>query len=489
MLLAIDQGTTGTTCLVFDLQGELHRPRLPRVHPALPEAGLGRARRGGDLGRLARGRRRGAARTRGCEPGELEAIGITNQRETVVCWDPSTGEPLHPALVWQDRRTAARCDELREAGEEDRVRERTGLMLDPYFSATKIEWLLRNVDGLAERARDGRAVFGTVDSWMLFKLTGEHVTEPSNAARTLLLDISQGRRGTRSCSSSSAASRSARCRSCARAAASSGGRAPTPSTASRCRSPAWPATSRPRCSGSAASSPGSARTPTAPARSCSPTRARRCRRAEEGLLATIAWQIGRSTTYAHEAAIFVTGAAVQWLRDGLGIISEAAETEELAASLESNDGVYFVPALTGLGSPHWDPVRARDDRRAHARQRPRAPRARGAGGDGLPDRRRRAGDGPRRARAAGRAARRRRRDRQPLADAVPGRRARRSRSPWPRSRRRRRSARRCSRGSARTCSRSSQVSRARRRAGPLRAAHVRGRARVPARRLAPGARA
>ena len=128
----------------------------------------------------------------GVRPGELAGIGITNQRETVVCWDPSTGEPLHRALVWQDRRTAARCDELREAGEEDRIRERTGLVLDPYFSGTKMEWLLRNVDGLAERARDGRAVFGTIDSWVIYKLTGEHVTDPSNASRTLLLDLRSG---------------------------------------------------------------------------------------------------------------------------------------------------------------------------------------------------------------------------------------------------------------------------------------------------------
>src|SRR4051794_1276847 len=191
MLLAIDQGTTGTTCLVFDLGGELigrayreftqHFPRPGWVEHDATEIW--------DVSHAVAGE---ALDDAGVEPGELEAVGITNQRETVVCWDPSTGEPLHHALVWQDRRTAGRCDELREAGEEDRVRSKTGLMLDPYFSATKIEWLLREVDGLAERARDGRAVFGTVDSWMLFKLTGEHVTEPSNASRTLLLDISTG---------------------------------------------------------------------------------------------------------------------------------------------------------------------------------------------------------------------------------------------------------------------------------------------------------
>src|ERR671917_1548141 len=192
MLLAIDQGTTGTSCLVFDLDGEpvgrayreftQHFPRPGWVEHDAAEIW--------DVTHAVAGE---ALEDAGVEPGELEGIGITNQRETVVCWDPSTGEPLHRALVWQDRRTAARCDELREAGEEERIRERTGLVLDPYFSATKIEWLLRNVDGLADKARDGRAVFGTVDAWLIFKLTGELVTDVTNASRTLLYDIERGR--------------------------------------------------------------------------------------------------------------------------------------------------------------------------------------------------------------------------------------------------------------------------------------------------------
>jgi len=167
MLLAIDQGTTGTTCLVFDLQGECIGRGYREFTQHFPKPGWVEhdATEIWEVSHAVAGE---ALQDAGLEPGELEAVGITNQRETVVCWDPSTGEPLHHALVWQDRRTAGRCDELREAGEEERVRERTGLTLDPYFSGTKIEWLLRNVDGLAERARDGRAVFGTVDAWMLF---------------------------------------------------------------------------------------------------------------------------------------------------------------------------------------------------------------------------------------------------------------------------------------------------------------------------------
>ncbi len=353
MLLAIDQGTTGTTSLVFDLQGELIGRAYREFTQHFPRPGWVE-HDAAEIWEVSHAVAGEALEDAGVRPGELEAVGLTNQRETVVCWDPSTGEPLHRALVWQDRRTAARCDELREQGEEPALREKTGLILDPYFSATKIEWLLRNVDGLEQRAREGRAVFGTVDAWMLFKLTGEFATEPSNASRTLLMDIRSGRWDAGSARPvRRARARAARDPAVLRRARSHA--APTRSTATRSRSPASQATSRPRCSASAASSPGSARTPTAPAPSCWSTTARRRRRRRPACSSTVAWQIGRSTTYALEASIFVTGAAVQWLRDGLGIIEQAAETEALAKSLDSNDGVYFVPALTGLGSPHWDP--------------------------------------------------------------------------------------------------------------------------------------
>jgi len=191
MLLAIDQGTTGTTCLVFGLDGELVGRGYREFEQHFPRPGWVE-HDATELWEVSRAVAGEALDDAGVVPGELEAVGITNQRETVVVWDPSTGEPLHRALVWQDRRTAARCDELREAGEEPRIRERTGLVLDPYFSATKIEWLLRNVDGLEQRAQEGRAVFGTVDSWLLFKLCGEHVTDATNASRTLLLDLASG---------------------------------------------------------------------------------------------------------------------------------------------------------------------------------------------------------------------------------------------------------------------------------------------------------
>jgi glycerol kinase len=352
MLLAIDQGTTGTTSLVFDLGGELlgrayreftqHFPRPGWVEHDAAEIW--------DVSQAVAGE---ALEDAGVAPGELEAVGITNQRETVVVWDPETGEPLHRALVWQDRRTAARCDELREQGEEPAIRVTTGLVLDPYFSATKIEWLLRNVDGLEQRAREGRAVFGTIDSWLIFKLSGEHVTDPTNASRTLLMDLGSAQWDPRLLDLFGVPERSLpgirpSCGELARTRpevfhghdvpiAGVAGDQQAALFGQRCLEPGLGKNTY--GTGSFVLLNQGTSVPEAPA----------------GLLSTVAWQIGRSTTYALEASIFVTGAAVQWLRDGLGIIEAAAETEELAGSLDSNDGVYFVPALTGLGSPHWDP--------------------------------------------------------------------------------------------------------------------------------------
>ena len=289
----------------------------------------------------------------GIEAGELQAVGITNQRETVCVWDPDTGEPLHRAIVWQDRRTAGRCDELRAAGVESLVRERTGLVLDPYFSGTKIEWLLNNVDGLAERASSGRAVFGTIDSWLIWNLCGEHVTDPSNASRTMLFDIGSGKwdgellelLGVPERALPSVAT------SCGvlgetRAEALHGHVVPVAGVAGDQQAALF---------GQACVDPGLGKNTYGTGSFVLVNSGYRPPRAAPGLLSTVAWGIGERLSYALEAAIFVTGAGVQWLRDGLGVISAAAETEGLAASLQSNDGVYFVPALTGLGSPHWDP--------------------------------------------------------------------------------------------------------------------------------------
>ena len=354
MILAIDQGTTGTTCLVFDEQARPAGRAYREFAQHFPRPGWVE-HDAGEIWEVTRAVAMQALDDAGVGPGELQAIGITNQRETVCVWDPDTAEPLHRALVWQDRRTAAACDALREAGHEPLVRRRSGLVLDPYFSGTKIHWLLENVEGLRARARDGRACFGTIDSWLVFKLTGEHRTDVSNASRTLLCDISKGDWDDDLLALMGDVPRGALPEVL-----------PSIGEFGTLRDDALPGHDNVPIAGIAGDQqaalygqgclePGLGKNtygtgsfvllnsgdtpPTAP----------------PGLLSTVAWGIGAHTAYALEAAIFVTGAGVQWLRDGLQIIDQASDTEALAASLTSNDGVYFVPALTGLGSPHWDP--------------------------------------------------------------------------------------------------------------------------------------
>jgi glycerol kinase len=352
MIRAIDQGTSGTSCLVFDGDGELIGRAYREFAQHFPQPGWVEH----DLGEIWQVTHAvaGAALERaGVEPGELDAIGITNQRETVCVWDPASGEPLHHALVWQDRRTAARCDELRAAGYEDTIRRKTGLVLDPYFSATKIEWLLQNVDGLAQRARDGRALLGTVDAYLIFKLTGEHATDPSNASRTLLYDIHSGAWDDELLELFGVP------------AAALPRVAPTIGVFGTTRAEAFHGHAVPVAGvagdqqaalfGQACLDPGLGKNTYGTGSFVLLNAGGEAPPPADGLLTTVAWGIGDRTVYALEAAIFVTGAAVQWLRDALGVISAAEETEQLAASLISNDDVYFVPALTGLGSPHWDP--------------------------------------------------------------------------------------------------------------------------------------
>jgi glycerol kinase len=343
VILAIDQGTTGTTCLVFDGDGRIAGRAYSEFEQHFPRPGWVEH----DAAEIWEVTRRVAAEaiaSAGVEGRELDGIGITNQRETVVAWDPATGEPIHRALVWQDRRTAGRCDELRAAGQEALVRERTGLTIDPYFSATKIEWLLRNAEG-AERA-----VFGTVDSWLLFKLTGRHVTDYSNASRTMLFDIRRLAWDPELCELLGIdPARLPEPLPSAHVYGTTnefGGEVPVAGIAGDQQAALF---------GQACHRPGMAKNTYGTGSFILLNTGSAAPRPPDGLLATIAWGLEDEVAYALEASIFVTGAAVQWLRDGLGIIEQAGETEALAASLDSNDGVYFVPALTGLGSPHWDP--------------------------------------------------------------------------------------------------------------------------------------
>ncbi|MGV1047307.1 MAG: glycerol kinase GlpK [Solirubrobacterales bacterium] len=343
MILAIDQGTTGTNCLVFDGEGAIAGRAYSEFEQHFPRPGWVE-HDAAEIWEVTRGVALAALADAGIEGGELAAIGIANQRETVVAWDPASGEPIHRALVWQDRRTAERCDELRAAGHEPLVRERTGLTIDPYFSATKIEWLAANAEGA------GRAVFGTIDSWLLFKLTGRHVTDYSNASRTMLFDIRKLGWDPELCELLGVdPARLPEPLPSAHVFGTTsefGGEVPVAGIAGDQQAALF---------GQACQSPGMAKNTYGTGSFVLLNTGAEAPPPPDGLLTTVAWGIGGEVSYALEASIFVTGAAVQWLRDGLGIIDEAAETEALAASLDSNDGVYFVPALTGLGSPYWDP--------------------------------------------------------------------------------------------------------------------------------------
>jgi glycerol kinase len=338
VILAIDQGTTGTTCIVFDERGRpagrayreftQHFPRPGWVeHDAAEIWEVTRAVAGEALERAG-------------NP-SLAGIGITNQRETVVAWDRDTGEPLHRAIVWQDRRTAERCDELKEAGHEPLFRERTGLVLDPYFSGTKIEWMLRH-GGVPEDA-----AFGTVDSWLVFKLTGEHVTDLSNASRTLLFDIGRREWDGELCELLGVDPSSLpEPRPSADVYGTTERGVPVAGIAGDQQAALY---------GQACHEPGLGKNTYGTGSFVLQNAGPEAPEPAEGLLTTVAWGVEGRVDYALEAAIFVTGAAVQWLRDALRIIRTADETEELARSLDTNDGVYLVPAFTGLGSPHWDP--------------------------------------------------------------------------------------------------------------------------------------
>jgi glycerol kinase len=343
VILAIDQGTTGSTCLVFDPEGEVTGRAYSEFQQFFPHPGWVEH----DANEIWEVTRRVAAEAiadAGIEGAELDAIGITNQRETVVAWDPESGEPIHRALVWQDRRTSGRCGELRAAGHEPLVRERTGLTIDPYFSGTKIEWLRRNAEGA------GRAVFGTIDSWLLFKLTGRHLTDYTNASRTMLFDIRRLEWDAEICDLLGVDPTRLplpQPSSCVFGTTTEfGGEVPVAGVAGDQQAALF---------GQACHRPGMAKNTYGTGSFVLLNSGPEPPSVPDGLLGTVAWGLGEEVTYALEASIFVTGAAVQWLRDGLEIIEAAAETEALARSLESNDGVYFVPALTGLGSPHWDP--------------------------------------------------------------------------------------------------------------------------------------
>ena len=350
-ILALDQGTTSSRAIVFDGDGKIRGLGQQEFRQIFPQPGwvehdaeeiwttqISAAAQALEEARL--------------RPADVAAIGITNQRETTVLWDRATGKPIHHAIVWQDRRTAHLCSELRAAGHEPQVQERTGLLLDPYFSGTKLAWLLDHVEGARARAEAGELAFGTIDSWLVWRLTGGalHLTDPSNASRTLLFSLASGDwddemldllRVPRSVLPE------------VRSSSEVYGEATVPAVAG-VPIAGIAGDQQAALFGQACFAPGMAKNTYGTGCFALMNVGTEPKASRRKLLATVAWGLDGRLEYALEGSVFVGGAVVQWLRDGLGLIESAAEIEQLAASVEDTGDVYLVPAFTGLGTPHWD---------------------------------------------------------------------------------------------------------------------------------------
>lgn len=345
--LALDQGTTSSRAIVFDHEGAVLGAAQHEFTQHFPAAGQVEH----DAEEIFETQWR-AARQAVAAAGDppITAVGVTNQRETVVVFDRATGKPVHRAIVWQDRRTARRLEELAAGGHADRVREVTGLPLDPYFSAAKVAWILDRVPGARERAERGELGACTVDAWLVHRLTEGAVfaTEPSNASRTSLLDLSTGEWSEEMLELFGVP------RACLPEVRSSAG------DFGVVASTGWPirgvlGDQQAALFGQGCLGVGEAKCTYGTGAFLLVNSGERPPRPEHGLLATIAWRLGDTTTYALEGSILVSGALVQWLRDGLGILESSAEVEALARSANDSGGVVLVPAFTGLGTPHWDP--------------------------------------------------------------------------------------------------------------------------------------
>ena len=351
-VLALDQGTTSSRAILFNHQGRVVASasrEFPQIYPQPawvehnPE----------DIWSSQLATAQAALRQQGLSAANIAAIGVTNQRETVVVWDASTGEPLMNAIVWQDRRTAAYCDQLKAEGWEQRVRAKTGLVIDAYFSATKLKWILDTFPGARERAQRGELLFGTIDTYLIWRLTGgvAHTTDYSNASRTMLfnihtlewdddllakLDIPRAMLPSVRQSSEIYGKTEP---------GVFGGAIPIAGDAGDQQAATF---------GQACFEAGMAKNTYGTGSFLLLNTGSQAVISKSGLLTTIGWGIGGKITYCLEGSIFITGAAVQWLRDSLQIISTAAETEALVASISSTGGVYLVPAFVGLGAPYWD---------------------------------------------------------------------------------------------------------------------------------------
>lgn len=350
-ILAIDQGTTSTRAILFDRKGAVHgmaQQEFPQIFPAdgwvehNPE----------DLIGGTKAVCRQVLTDSGIQAAQVAAIGITNQRETTLVWDRFDGKPIHNAVVWQDRRTADYCRRLKEQGHETLVRRKTGLLLDPYFSATKLRWILRNQPDASRSAASGRLCFGTVDTFLLWHLSKNkrHATDATNASRTLLYDIHRGEWDDELLALFEIP-RSVLPEVCDSAAAFG------VSDFLGCDIPIYALAGDQQAAtiGQACFQPGMIKSTYGTGCFMVLNTGDTVVSSEHRLLSTVAYQLNGQRTYALEGSIFVAGAAVQWLRDALKVIDTAAASEALAANLSDNHGVYFVPAFTGLGAPYWNP--------------------------------------------------------------------------------------------------------------------------------------
>jgi glycerol kinase len=351
-ILALDQGTTSSRAILFDHGGAIAAVAQREFRQIFPKPGwvehdpleIWASQVAVAAEALARAQ---------AGPGDVAAIGITNQRETTVVWDRATGEPVCHAIVWQDRRTADRCDHLKSEGHEDLVRERTGLVIDAYFSGTKIAWILDNVEGARQKAADGRLAFGTIDSWLVWKLTAGrvHVTDVSNASRTMLFNIHTLRwdedllriLGVPASMLPEV-----------RASSEVYGRVAGGLGLDGVAIAGMAGDQQAALFGQMCVAPGMAKNTYGTGCFLLLNTGDRPVPSKNRLLSTVAWKVGGRAEYALEGSVFIGGAVVQWLRDGLGIIRHSADVEGLAATVPDNGGVYLVPAFAGLGAPHWD---------------------------------------------------------------------------------------------------------------------------------------
>jgi glycerol kinase len=355
-ILALDQGTTSSRAMVFDRSGNIVSVAQKEFQQIYPQAGWVE-HDPQEIWSTQAGVAAEAVTRAGLRSSSLAAVGLTNQRETTIVWDRDTGKPVYNAIVWQDRRTASMCDEFKERGLEAIVRAKTGLPIDAYFSATKIRWILDNVDGARDKARQGRLAFGTVDSWLVWNFTqgALHITDITNASRTMLFDI-HARRWDDELLEAFDIPRSMlpEVRSCSEVYGKTQGTVfaadvPLASIAGDQHAALF---------GQMCTDVGMVKNTYGTGCFLVMNTGDKPIESRNNLVTTIAWQIGDRVNYALEGSIFIAGAVVQWLRDGLGLIRHASEIEALARSVPHSDGVYLVPAFAGLGAPHWN-ARAR----------------------------------------------------------------------------------------------------------------------------------